>query len=516
MIITFGCQFLASLFDALEGHINQNAAYNSRERQDEEASMCKEETRKTVLRKIVAWAENRNGRPVCWLVGPAGSGKSTIAHTIAQQYDKEETGQNSLGFSFFFSRRHRDRSDATKFFPTFAYQLARVLPLIQQPMLAALKKDPAITHQRLGLQFRKLIEDHVLPVTGSVSPLIIIIDGLDECGNRGHVEELIQLLVCALPKLPFRLLFTSRPEAYLEAIFAGPSIVNKITRISLRDFDAVYDVYSYLCSELECVRRARNVPPPWPSTDDLWTLAKKSESIFIYASTLVKFVGDEYGQPRKRLQDALMAHKGVDPLFEQVLNDAKEYPSFSIVLGAVVVLRGNPHIGVLPQLLQLDSADDIRHALRGCGSILLIPDGDEDYIRPYHTSLFDFLKDPRRRKDDFIDLVECQEMVVIGCIKLVISNSECNARSLTYAYQNWCHHFHMALSSGKDVSHIQSSLGQGVTDLVMKVLQNFKDWVIALEHHNNLKRAQDDLQPAFHIIKVCLPEMYDVMSNMWT
>jgi hypothetical protein len=140
---------------------------------------------------------------VCWLVGSAGSGKSTVAHTIAQRYDKKENGQNSLAFSFFFSRRHRDRSDATKLFSTFAYQLARALPRVQQPMLEALTEDPAIPHQQFKLQFENLIQEPVRPIIRSVSPMIIVIDGLDECGSRDHVKQLIQLLVDALPKLPF-------------------------------------------------------------------------------------------------------------------------------------------------------------------------------------------------------------------------------------------------------------------------------------------------------------------------
>jgi hypothetical protein len=225
-------------------------------------------------------------------------------------------------------------------------------------------------------------------------------------------------------------------------------------------------------------------------------------------------VSGEYGQPQKRLQDALKAHKGLDSLFAQVLNDAKEYPSFSIVLGAIVVFRGSPSIGALPQLLQLDSADDIRLALRGCLSILLIPDSDDDYVRPYHTSLLNFLNDPSRRKDQFFDLVECQETIVIGCIKLITSNSECNAGSLTYAYRNWCHHLHKVLSCGKVVGHIESNLGWGVTVLVRKLLQGFKDWMVALKDHRDLERVQDDLQSAFNIIKVCLVGMHDAMSNI--
>ena len=512
LTLTFGCRFLAYLFDTLERFVNTNAAYNSIERQDEKASICQETTRENVLTAIGEWADSRDGRPVCWLVGAAGTGKSTIAQTIAQRYDKEENGQHGLAFSFFFSRRHRDRGDATKLFPTFAYQLARALPLVQQPILATLMKDPDIPHKRLELQFKKLIDDHVPSITTkSLSPLIVVIDGLDEC-SMDHVRALVRLLVDALPKLPFRVLFTSRPEAYIEEIFAGPSIVNKITQISLRDFDALDDVYKFLRSSLEEVQRDRNLPLSWPSEADLRTIAEKSESIFAYASTLVRFVGDEYGQPRKRFQNALKAHKGLDSLFEQVLNDAKQYPSFSIVLSSLVVLRGSPPIAALPQLLQLDSAEDIRYALRGCLSILLIPDSDDNYIRPYHTSLLDFLNDKSRRKDQFFDPVECQETIVICCIKLITSNSECDARSLTYAYRNWCHHLHKVLACG---NVIRSNLEQEVIILVECVLRYFKDWMVALENHLYLQRVQNDLQSAFNIITVCLAGMHDVMSNIW-
>ena len=103
---------------------------------------------------------------------------------------------------------------------------------------------------------------------------------------------------------------------------------------------------------------------------------------------------------------------------------------------------------------------------------------------------------------------------MIGCIKLITSNSECNAGSLTYAYRNWCHHLHKVLSCGKVVGHIQSNLGQGVTVLVGKLLQHFKDWMVALEDHEDLERVRDDLQSAFNIIKVCLVGMHDAMSNI--
>ena len=89
----------------LENRINLYAAYNSDEREREQASICHEGTREKVLNGIIAWAEEENGLPACWLRGPAGAGKSTIAQTIAQRYDK----RHRLAFSFFFSRRNVDR-----------------------------------------------------------------------------------------------------------------------------------------------------------------------------------------------------------------------------------------------------------------------------------------------------------------------------------------------------------------------------------------------------------------------
>jgi hypothetical protein len=54
----------------------------------------------------------------------AGTGKSTIALTIAREYDE----QGRLGASFFFSRGRGDLGSSSKVFTTLAAQLANKLP----------------------------------------------------------------------------------------------------------------------------------------------------------------------------------------------------------------------------------------------------------------------------------------------------------------------------------------------------------------------------------------------------
>jgi cytidylate kinase len=91
-----------------------------------------------VLSKISAWTTHREDNyPVCWLYGPAGSGKSTIAHTIASQCAYRQV----LALSFFFSGGRLERNDTTRFFPTFAYRLASFFPTIQPSMQHALERD---------------------------------------------------------------------------------------------------------------------------------------------------------------------------------------------------------------------------------------------------------------------------------------------------------------------------------------------------------------------------------------
>jgi hypothetical protein len=486
----------------LKDHVNFNVPYNSLERENEGVSICMENTRTKVLEDIQNWAEDKDGVPVCWLYGPAGSGKSTIAHTIAQEYDQGEPGKK-LAFSYFFSRRNPDRNDMTKFVTTFAYQLAHFLPSVQQSMKTALN-DPSIPTNRRQDQFTNLIIRPVQSITKLSSLMIIVIDGLDEydeLSGEFPLKDLIQLLVRNLPGLPFRLLFTSRPKARIKTIFSRMS--SATCCIALQDYRDSDEIFDYLRSNLSNIREPGELPQGWPSTRDLWRLAEKSEGIWIYASTLVKFVNDEYDYPPRKLELALKAHVGLDALFEQVLGDAKKYHHFSLVLGALVFVREDPEsqkpptIFGLSRLLLLDSVYDIRAALRGCLSILLVPDDhDNDYIRPYDASLFDFLTDPNWRRDRFINPVNCNGTIVEGCIQLITAGLQSDAEAFRHACLHWCHHIHMMFLCTKDASDITSNLGNRVESFLKDLLLWFKIWMVGCGGHGAVEQARNDLHAA--------------------
>lgn len=121
-------------------HLGDNYYYGDRERlkhvpgalfnaygQDHHA--CHPATRREVLGEIQGWAEHAMGKSIFWLNGMAGTGKSTIAYTVAEWLHQPGASTcATLGASFFFKRGERDRASAALFFPTIVRQLAHKDP----------------------------------------------------------------------------------------------------------------------------------------------------------------------------------------------------------------------------------------------------------------------------------------------------------------------------------------------------------------------------------------------------
>lgn len=463
------------------------------ERESEHASVCQEGTRKDVLRKILTWSMEDAGYPVCWLEGPAGTGKSTIAHTIAKQCDDG----NRLAFSFFFSRGKQDRSDMSKFVTTFAYQLSESLPAIQPAMFRALTNRRTTPLLRLHDQIEKLIVGPALTTVSSIPSTIVVIDGLDECSDDSEtlLQELIQLLVGLAARLPFRFLFTSRPESHIQQTFTSSSTKPKTYFLSLRDFSADRDICNYLQRHLSQIREQnrelmQNVPRPWPSWRELDALVEHSEGLFIYVSTLVKFVADKRGLPQERLQAAMTTHRGVDPLYHQVLSAAREFDRFERVVGAIIYLREPLTVAELGLLLQLQSSC-IRLALRGCQSVFAVPDAEDESIRPYHASLRDFLTDRSRAQDHFLDPQLYHVRMLADCLQLIgtSGNSAGNGIPLSYACQNWCYHLSSALSYHATTSVLDTCDVDFV--MMMKNMERkwLRHWMYGLQDEEHVSRC---------------------------
>lgn len=128
-----------------------------------------------------------------WLSGMAGTGKSTIASTVAQKFAEK----NCLGASFLFSRGGGDLGHAHKLFGSIALQLARSSIALKSLIVDAVAQNDDIAQQFLREQWRVLILDPLRQLDNRPYDhlnLIIVLDVLDECKNESDIKIVLQLL----------------------------------------------------------------------------------------------------------------------------------------------------------------------------------------------------------------------------------------------------------------------------------------------------------------------------------
>ena len=195
-------------------------------------------------------------------------------------------------------------------------------------------------------------------------------------------------------------------------------------RLSLESFDARRDLHRFFQARFSTIyeqnrRIMHDVPLPWPSERDLDTLVKKSDGLFIFATTLMNFFTEGSGLPQEKLEGVLEVEAGLDPLYTQVLSNAVHDHNFERVISTVVLLREPLSITFLGQLLQLRTGH-IVHAHLGTQSILMIPEDDNQAIRPFHASLPDFLKTESCSGKFFIDPPRRHLFILTDCLAVMM------------------------------------------------------------------------------------------------
>jgi hypothetical protein len=181
-----------------------------------------------LLDQTYDWLDDDSAtRPrVLWLNGLAGTGKTTIARTVAST--ARERGV--LAASFFFSRDHQERRRLASIVPTIAYQLALWRDELRTPICDAVFENINIADQLMAEQVDTLLirsfEKH--PLESIPSCALIVLDALDECDKENRTEggDLLPLLIQSLSKIPFpvKVFVTSRPESSIRTMMNEPEM----------------------------------------------------------------------------------------------------------------------------------------------------------------------------------------------------------------------------------------------------------------------------------------------------
>lgn len=207
-----------------------------------------------------AWIWSHDSSCIFWLNGMAGTGKSTIARTIARKMNERKC----LGASFFFTRSGGDVSHAGMFFTTIAAQLAIRIPNLKQHILVAIEKEPDIAYKARTEQWTQLIAQPLKQLADEGFVIVMVVNALDECDNDNDMKGLIALLARAgeISTVRLRVIVTSRLETPIRLGFKKmPAILHRdllLHEVRRELVDA--DICLFFYDRLEDIKEMYDLP----------------------------------------------------------------------------------------------------------------------------------------------------------------------------------------------------------------------------------------------------------------
>jgi len=422
--------------------------------------ICTAGTRVRILDGITMWAkDNSPDSPnVYWLFGPAGSGKSTIAYTIARRFEFAGDSNDTiiLGGNFFCSRQFEETRLSKYIIRTIAYHLA----LTCKPFADALHrfgnfitKDHSVQTQIENLLVKpwpwkepdsaqRQDLSVLLHPDPSVSPhpnpplpalnYLIVIDALDEIdGNGGSVFLRNLLDVVNKHRLPgLKFFVTSRSDPGLVADVEKFERKHRYRLQDVKEEEVKDDIATYINASL---------PNPLDRSQ-VEALVVLSVGLFIYATTVVKYLAT-CGQSEQQdflvellsttnssrpqpLSDAT-SFALLDTLYLQVIRHAfREFipktPKWVArlrILHTFLCTSDRTSTSVIADLLFASNYTDVAEKLLSdLHAVLYTEDGQ---VLAYHKSFSDFIFDQARSDIFWCDQAMHHRLLTDSCFRIM-------------------------------------------------------------------------------------------------
>jgi NACHT domain len=473
---------------------------------------------------------------IFWINGSAGTGKTTIAYTVAKACNEKKI----LGASFFCSRDDAACTNPNFIFTTIAYQLGYFCHSFGSEVAGVLKSHPDIAYSDLPYQLEQLIINPLLAIGACFPPCVVVIDALDECKDDRATSLVLDSLSRHVDQLSsLKILITSRPERNITTGFESSPLNAATQRFVLHEVRlgiVENDIKNYLAVKLATIRKFFHLHDSWPSMTDVEALSRLSSGLFIFAATSIKFIGDSnYGDPAGQLvkllhgtavMEGCSPHRHLNELYMQVLNQA--YPDISLdlagrlklVMGSIILLRDPLSAHNLERLLNMNLENvasnhgPVRTTLIHLHSVVIIPEDDTQVIRLLHPSFFDFLIDPDRCQNTRLVVnTEAQHTLLAeGCLHAMrgLRRNMCGNRSssrlenevgdlstqitryipphIQYACRHWASHLACAMVSDILIDLLKEFCSEGLLYWVevCSLLGDLRSALLALD---NARRA---------------------------
>ena len=498
-----------------------------------------------MLNEIESWAKDLDSSQVFWLNGLAGTGKSTIAQTIAERLFAE----GSLGASFFCSRDFKDRSDLHFIFPTLAFQLAHRYPDFRSHLVPLLRTNPDVVDESLYNQMQKLIAE---PLRKTGLSTVIIIDALDECKDHEPSSAILSVIGRFVEEITeVKFFITGRPEPRIKTGFRLPLLVDSTDVFVLHDVEPLLvenDIRTFLKHQLSELAQRRQ-SDGFPSDEQLDLLCRRAAGLFVYAVATVKFLDSSTHLTEHRLDVILKlpestAPEGktrfdnsttLDSLYASILQAAfsEDDPDMNskvrTTVGAVIMVVNPLPPAAIAELIGLEPKEVVLY-LTLIQSLFAIDEDCNHPVKPFHKSFPDFITDPSRCDKRFLVSPECLHFeLATNCLGLMNKELEENMLSLPeyalnsevkdletrigarisiglqYACRSWYHHLAETRGEVSDlISHLHHFLEE-----------KFLVWLEVLSVLGDVGSASDGLEKLIIWLQVCSNVLLHCLALTW-
>jgi len=394
-----------------------------------------EKTRVLLGQELHEWKKSPIGATTMkWVSGGAGDGKTTLLLTFADLCRR----QKHLIGAFFASNQITDCNDGNRIIATLAVQLMQALPSTAKYIDKALGDDPYLFSKGLQVQMNALIVEPINRIATKkrmlaaitfglkTYPTLIVIDGLDEIADKKVQTVIIEIIDEAMRdvRLPLRFLVSSRP---------APNIVDAIEKLQKSEFtkdrmsitdlrkdtQVDGDIRYFFEVKFGEIRAKYAHLKDWPGDQVVNDLVGRASGQFIFATTIMSYIMDEYCSPEMRLEvirtqgplkesPGHKPYKNLDELYFLIVRDAKLQGGMLQILTLIIIINqliatANAPAGTFAELCCPRTLGDIlnlqkgevRRCLKDMHSVVNIGDDDCD-VQIYCKSFPDFLLDPSR------------------------------------------------------------------------------------------------------------------------
>ncbi|KDN46741.1 hypothetical protein RSAG8_04121, partial [Rhizoctonia solani AG-8 WAC10335] len=352
-------------------------------------------------------------------------GKTSIATTLCQRLDSMQ----ALAGSFFCQHDDPHRNHPDTLINNTVHDIAMQCPAYAYEVANAIRANRKLCKAHLGLRYEGLVQKPLERLRSLSMPitLVLVIDGLDECGDRdsrGRILHKIYNMTMLVPWL--KIVITARPVGDIQECFRHDFPREPI--MHLHDFHACDDIRAYIEDQLGEFAQTE----VWPH-DNINRLCNMAQGVFLWAAVATKYIKHSTTPALSRLERILDNRKSpvtdwFDALYTRALDtaiddkDDETKDAYLRCIGAIIATSEREPLAVpeLQYLLLVAGRVDqltIERVIKSLGPLLLRLDGR--CAKFYHSSFKDYITNSSRSGDFLIQLDQYEAEPAACCLKLM-------------------------------------------------------------------------------------------------